>query len=184
MMSLINKDQILFFETDEEFEEFVVAPYATKDFRGQYSEAYKEWVKQGKYFVVMDGSFDSKVNRRRVVIKRVLLPPELHSRREYCSVVLPVRNIGRISVIMFYQIIFDGQSLNSNPVKCREAAALIVQKYTELYGSDTELQALASSIERQNKELLETLIDKACKQEAFKEKLEIKTFVLFRELGI
>ena len=184
MMSLINKDQILFFETDEEFEEFVVAPYATKDLRGQYSEAYKEWVKQGKYFVVMDGSFDSKVNRRRVVNKRVLLPPELHSRREYCSVVLPVRNIGRISVIMFYQIIFDGQSLNSNPVKCREAAALIVQKYTELYGLDTELQALASSIERQNNELLETLIDKACQQEAFKEKLEVKTFVLFRELGI
>lgn len=184
MMSLINKDQILFFETDEEFEEFVVAPYATKDLRGQYSEAYKEWVKQGKYFVINGGSLDSNTNKRKVVTKRVLVPPEVHSTRKEVVIQLPVRNIGRIifANVTFYQVKYDGKILysdNDDVVCCPEAAAHIMQKYAELYGPDHELQALASSIGRRDDEALKMFVSKVCKQKAFKEKLEVTPFVYF-----
>lgn len=186
-MQLINKNQILFFETDQEFEEFAVAPYAVVSssyFKGEYSEAYKECIKQGKYFVVCGGSLDSKINKRKAVSKRVLIPPEVHSTRKDVLVGLPVQNIGRIifANVTLYQIKYDGKilySANEDVVRCHEAAALIMQKYAELYGPDHELQALASSIGRRDDEVLKMLVSKVCKQNAFKEKLEITPLVSF-----
>lgn len=188
-MSLINKNQVLFFGTDEEFEEFAVAPYAViKDthYRGEYSEAYKDCIKQGKYFVINGGSLDSNTNRRKVVTKRVLVPPELHSTRKDVAIQLPVQNIGRIfPSTTLYQIVYDGLILNSDTgdvLRCPEAAALIAQLYEELNGPDSELQALASSIGRRDDEFFEALIGKVCKQEDFKEKLEVTPLVSFMEL--
>lgn len=188
-MSLINKNQIIFFETDEEFEEFAVAPYAVIEdthYRGEYSDAYKECISQGKYFVINGGRLDSITNRRKAVTKRVLVPPELHSTRKDVAIQLPVQNIGHIFFsTTLYQISYDGHTLNSDNgdvLRCPEAAALIVQQYEELYGPDSELQALASSIGRRDDETLETLIGKVCKQEAFKEKLEVTPLVNFIEL--
>lgn len=182
-MPLINKNQVLFFETDQEFEDFAVAPYAITLYESEYSEAYKDCIKQGKYFVVCGGSLDSKTNRRKAVTKRVLAPPEVQSTRKKVTIQLPVQNIGHIFAnVTVYEIKYDGTSLHSaKAVHCPEAADLILQKYTELYGSDTELQALASSIGRRDDEVLEILISKVCKQNAFKEKLEVTPLVSFTE---
>lgn len=188
-MSLINKDQVLFFETDEEFEEFAVAPFAVIEatpYRGEYSEAYKECIRQGKYFVINGGSLDSNTNRRKVVTKRVLLPSEVHSTRKEVAIQLPVQNIGRIifANVTFYQVKYDGEILysdNDDVVRCPEAAAFIMQKYAELYGPDHELQALASSIGRRDDEALKMFVNKVCKQNAFKEKLKVTPLVSFTE---
>ena len=70
-------DDILFFETDEEFTEFCVAPYAeTKKndngsdyIVGDYSDEYKKCIEQGKKFIIKDE--DSQVFKRQCVTKRV-----------------------------------------------------------------------------------------------------------------
>ena len=48
---------------------------------------------EGKKFVIMKGSSDSAVNRRKVVSKRVLVPEELGSSRKDVCVSLPVDNL-------------------------------------------------------------------------------------------
>ena len=90
-------DDIIFFETDEEFEEFAVHPVALIDDQGSpygiYSEAYKKAIEDGKKFVIMKGSFESKVNRRGCVSKRVLLPKSIGSHRLDMLVQLKVENV-------------------------------------------------------------------------------------------
>ena len=90
-------DDVIFFETDEAFEEFAVRPVALVDDQGSpygtYSEAYKKAIEEGKKFVIMKGSFDSKVNRRGYVTKRVQLPKSLGSPRVDMTVQLKVENV-------------------------------------------------------------------------------------------
>ena len=90
-------DDVIFFETDEAFEEFAVRPVALVDDQGSpygiYSEAYKKAIEEGKKFVIMKGSFDSKVNRRGYVTKRVQLPKSLGSPRVDMLVQLKVENV-------------------------------------------------------------------------------------------
>ena len=90
----------IFFESDEEFEDFCVAPYATikqsengTNYRaGDYSDIYKECVKEGKLFVIKDRN--SKVYKRQAVTKRVPLnDPNSPARRETVLVQLKVQNI-------------------------------------------------------------------------------------------
>ncbi len=191
-MALINKYDVLFFENDQEFEEFAVAPYATivkKDgkpvtWKGEYSDAYKECISQGKCFVINNGRFDSSTNRRHCVIRRVLVPKDGTTNRKYTSVQLPVQNLGHISGSIVYWVSYDGQILNPDkdkPVHAPEAAMLIVQKWTELYGSNAEFEELASSIGRRDEEQMKTLIDKTSIHEGFKEKLVVTPLVMFIE---
>lgn len=175
-MPLINKNRVLFFETDQEFENFALVSHYTSvgrrrrrvPFGEEYSEAYKECINQGKYFVIGDGRFGFSTNRRGRAGN------------------LPVKNIGYIFADMtFYMIVFDGQNLNPNEeklIRCSEAAELIVNKWTELYGNDVELSNLAKAISDDDDNLLEELIKKACEQESFKEKLEVTPLVNFMEL--
>lgn len=81
----------MFFDTDDEFADFVIYPYAVINdyegrlsYEGAYSEQYLRAVKEGKKFVIMKGSLDSAVNRRKVVSKRVLVPKELGSMEKPC----------------------------------------------------------------------------------------------------
>ena len=94
------KRDLMFFDTDEEFADFVFHPYAVfsenkgqLSYDGAYSEQYLRAVKEGKKFVIMKGSSDSAVNRRKVVSKRVLVPEELGSSRKDVCVSLPVENL-------------------------------------------------------------------------------------------
>ena len=94
------KRDLMFFDTDEEFADFVFHPYAVfsenkgqLSYDGAYSEQYLRAVKEGKKFVIMKGSSDSAVNRRKVVSKRVLVPEELGSSRKDVCVSLPVDNL-------------------------------------------------------------------------------------------
>lgn len=65
------------FKSDEEFTDFCVAPYAmvkesskgTLYYEGEYSQAYLNAIKEGKYFVIEDES--STVYKRKCVTKRV-----------------------------------------------------------------------------------------------------------------
>lgn len=93
-------DNIIYFESDEDFEDFCVAPYATikqsekgtSYCAGDYSDIYKECVKEGKLFVIKDRN--SKVCKRQAVTKRVPLnDPNSPARRETVLVQLKVQNM-------------------------------------------------------------------------------------------
>jgi 5-formyltetrahydrofolate cyclo-ligase len=96
----IRQRNMMFFDTDDEFADFVIHPYAVINnyegrlsYEGAYSEQYLRALKEGKKFVIMKGSFESAVNRRKVVSKRVLVPDELGSSRKDVCVSLPVENL-------------------------------------------------------------------------------------------
>ena len=96
----VTKRNLMFFDTDEEFADFVFQPYAVfsenngqLSYDGAYSEQYLRAVKEGKKFIIMKGSSESAVNRRKVVSKRVLVPDELGSSRKDVCVSLPVENL-------------------------------------------------------------------------------------------
>ena len=96
----ITQRNLMYFDTDQEFADFVFHPYAVfsenkgqLSYDGAYSEQYLRAVKEGKKFVIMKGSSDSAVNRRKVVSKRVLVPEELGSSRKDVCVSLPVDNL-------------------------------------------------------------------------------------------
>lgn len=96
----VTKRNLMFFDTDEEFADFVFHPYAVfsenkgqLSYDGAYSEQYLKAVKEGKKFVIMKGSLDSAVNRRKIVSKRVLVPEELRSSRKDVCVSLSVDNL-------------------------------------------------------------------------------------------
>ena len=96
----ITQRNLMFFDTDEEFADFVFHPYAVfsenkgqLSYDGAYSEQYLKAVKEGKKFVIMKGSLDSAVNRRKIVSKRVLVPEELGSSRKDVCVSLSVDNL-------------------------------------------------------------------------------------------
>ena len=96
----VAKRNLMFFDTDEEFADFVFKPYAVfsdnegqLSYDGAYSEQYLRAVKEDKKFVIMKGSSESSVNRRKVVSKRVLVPEELGSSRKDVCVSLTVENL-------------------------------------------------------------------------------------------
>jgi 5-formyltetrahydrofolate cyclo-ligase len=96
----IRQRNMMFFDTDDEFADFVIHPYAVINnyegrlsYEGAYSEQYLRALKEGKKFVIMKGSLDSAVNRRKVVSKRVLVPKELGSTRQDVCVSLVVDNL-------------------------------------------------------------------------------------------
>ena len=70
-------DDILFFESDEEFTDFCVAPFAEIKKSenggfyvvGDYSDEYKKCIEQGKRFIIKDEN--SQVYKRQCVTKRV-----------------------------------------------------------------------------------------------------------------
>ena len=84
--------EIICFESDKEFEDWAVAPYATivgRTCKGDYSDAYKEAIRQGKELAIKDE--DSKVYRRRRVCKHVI--PDFHTPRETVLIELPIENL-------------------------------------------------------------------------------------------
>ena len=87
----------VYFESDVEFEDFSIAPYisikqgATSVPNGDYSDLYKQYLAEGKSFVIMDE--DSIIYERQVVSKRV--PVKMDGRlieRDY-QVQLCVKNL-------------------------------------------------------------------------------------------
>ena len=67
----------IYFESDAEFEDFCIVPYATIEqsesdnfyVEGHYSDMYKKCLAEGKTFVIKDE--DSVVYKRKCVTKRV-----------------------------------------------------------------------------------------------------------------
>ena len=74
---MTEENDIIFFESDEEFADFCIAPYAVvkrsadgKPFvEGQYSDMYKKYIEEGKTFIIKDE--DSQVFKRKRVSKVV-----------------------------------------------------------------------------------------------------------------
>lgn len=71
----------IYFESDEEFEDFCIAPYATivqnntasAYISASHSDMYRQCLADGKFFVIMDE--DSKVYNRQCATKRVPVQP-------------------------------------------------------------------------------------------------------------
>ena len=93
---------IIPFESDEEFTDFCVAPYAYIErndngvfyTHGDYSDEYKQCIEQGKRFVIKDE--DSVVFERKQVSKRVpvkSLLPDVSIPDRTCNVQLEVQNL-------------------------------------------------------------------------------------------
>lgn len=97
---IIPEDEIRF-KNDDEFADFCVAPYAvvkespqgTMYYVGEYSQAYLDAIKEGKYFVIEDEK--SLVFKRKSVTKRVPVIVEglPVSRRPVRAVQLDVENL-------------------------------------------------------------------------------------------
>ena len=107
--------EIIYFESDEEFEDWAVAPYATieeteggRAWKGDYSDAYKEALQQGKYFYIKGGLEESNVHKHRCVTKRVSL--DFQTRRETVQVQLPVENLADSHMIMRLRILAKRQA--------------------------------------------------------------------------
>ena len=71
-MDIVNST--IYFENDAEFEDFCIAPYITvktgdTSYHGDYSDLYKQYLEEGKSFVIMDE--DSVVYKRMSASKRV-----------------------------------------------------------------------------------------------------------------
>ena len=190
----VDKNDVLYFMDDQEFEEFAVAPHATivredgkpVTWKGEYSDAYKECIRQGKCFNIARGSLDdSLINKQGWVTRRVLIPENAKTDIKDVVVQLPVQNLVKVHALsnwghITYMVSFDGQCLNPKwehdgslkPIHTDEAAALIVQKWEELYGKDREIQKLAWLIVPSNfEEQFQRLVDKVCTRKEFKDKL-------------
>lgn len=95
-----NENNIIFFESDDEFTDFCIAPYAvakrssdgTLFVEGQYSDMYKKYIEQGKTFIIKDE--DSQVFKHQCVSKRVSVKiDDLPSYSRFDVVQLPVQNL-------------------------------------------------------------------------------------------
>lgn len=72
--------ETIYFESDDEFTDFCVAPYAVIKqsesgvyyYHGEYSDLYKKAIEEGKKFVIKDEN--SQVYKHQRVCKRVLVP--------------------------------------------------------------------------------------------------------------
>jgi hypothetical protein len=68
-------DNIIHFESDEEFEDFCIAPYGVINngtiptWKGVYSDQYKDAIQKGMTFIIKDE--DTVVFKRKCVSKRV-----------------------------------------------------------------------------------------------------------------
>ena len=91
---------IFFFESDDEFTDFCIAPYAvvkrssdgTLFVEGQYSDMYKKFIGQGKTFIIKDEN--SQVYKRQCVSKRVPVKiDDFPSYDRLTLVQLPVQNL-------------------------------------------------------------------------------------------
>ena len=80
---MIEEERIIYFDSDAEFEDWAVAPYATIKYSensntpytsGDFSNEYKAAIEEGKRFVIKDE--DSVVCERGCVCKRVPLKIE------------------------------------------------------------------------------------------------------------
>ena len=101
--------EIMFFESDEEFTDFCVKPYAVIEMgddnrahiSGDYSEQYLQSVAEGKEFVIKDE--DSVVFKRQCVCKRVPVKGVgVYARRGQTTLVeLPVENLRQYWSSMF-----------------------------------------------------------------------------------
>ena len=89
------KENFIYFESDEEFEDFCVAPYGVIEYsqtgapswKGQYSDQYNNAIRKGMSFVIKDE--DSTVYKRMCVTKRV----PIQGTSSVASVQLPVQNL-------------------------------------------------------------------------------------------
>ena len=89
------KKDIIYFDSDKEFEDFCIAPYAvvkrsadgTLFVEGQYSDMYKKYIEEGKTFIIKDE--DSQVYKHQCVSKRV----PVQSTGRSATVQLPVQNL-------------------------------------------------------------------------------------------
>ena len=91
-------DNTIYFESDQEFEDFCVAPYAVIKqsdsglyYEGDYSDMYKESIEKGLSFVIKDEN--SLVYKRGCVSKRVPVRGTNDGRTPIRLVQLPVQNL-------------------------------------------------------------------------------------------
>ena len=97
---MTEEKNIVFFESDDEFTDFCIAPYAvvkrsadgTLSVEGQYSDMYKKYIEEGKTFIIKDE--DSKVYKHQCVSKRVPVKvDDFPSYNRLTLVRLPVQNL-------------------------------------------------------------------------------------------
>ena len=116
------KDNIMYFDSDEDFTNFCVAPFAvikrSEDgapyYEGEYSEEYKKCLDEAKIFVIKDE--DSVVYKRQCVTKRVpVLCDGVRMKRD-APIQLEVQGLqqyfgDKFEMLKKNQILFDGNTM-------------------------------------------------------------------------
>ena len=91
------KLNVMYFDSDEEFTDFCVAPFAVIKrsekgnlyYEGEYSDEYKKCLEEGKTFIIKDEN--SQVYKRKCVTKRV--PIEGVNTRKDVAIQLDVKGL-------------------------------------------------------------------------------------------
>ena len=100
LINMTEEKNIVFFESDDEFTDFCIAPYAvvkrsadgTLSVEGQYSDMYKKYIEEGKTFIIKDE--DSQVFKHQCISKRVPVKVDgFPSYNRLTLVQLPVQNL-------------------------------------------------------------------------------------------
>lgn len=104
----VTPKELICFNSDKDFEDYAVCPCATLDLHGQYTDNYLQAVNEGTEFIIMYGAFESAINGRGVITKRVLLPKEVGTPRKDMLVQLSANNIvkygaSKYTSLTFYQ---------------------------------------------------------------------------------
>jgi len=113
---MTEEENNIFFESDEEFTDFCIAPYAVvkrsadgkPSVEGQYSDMYKKYIEEGKTFIIKDE--DSQVFKHQCVSKRV--PVKVDDFPSYIRptcVTLPVQNLEQ-----YFRLLYGKSSKSRN----------------------------------------------------------------------
>lgn len=173
-------EDIIFFESDDEFADFAIAPFATIDENSvistDYSTQYKESINQGKKFVIMNGSFKSRVNANGKIAKKV--PLNIPGKTRYTGVTVNVTNYGEIALYMC-EITYKGNSMTTEPIDVREAGELLSAKLLEVIVENYLLKGFIGSVTEWNYREFKTLLELIRKDEYLNSDFEIIQHLVF-----
>lgn len=120
--------KVILFDSDEEFEDFCVAPLTKDNVCGDYSETYKKCLDAGMKFVIR--SKTSNVWKHRAVVNHVPVPQDSGIRRRDVLVQLPVDNVVDVSMYWRRRFLIGSNVYNRKSIVSRVVYDLVRQGKT------------------------------------------------------
>ena len=146
---------VILFDSDEEFEDFCIAPFTKDNVYGDYSETYKKCLDAGMKFVIR--SKNSNVCKRGVVVKRVPVSQNSGIRRKDVLAQLPVDNIEDVNSYWGQRFLIGSNIYNRKSIVSRVVYDLVSQGKTpeqicEMFKSCCDSMITSEAYEQLNDE--------------------------------